>query len=166
MSDTSLLTTKNLPETTVVAVTRQVTISEISPTAEVCVPELYQAAKNANLSVIGPCTFIYDGCNSDGTTPIYLTIAIPVDAPPDTVITDAAIADIHICQLPPCQCVCIQHTGGIDNISDTYQKIFEQANSKNIKLHCEHTREVYHHWVDYDSTDNQTEIQVAIDPAA
>ena len=166
MSDNSNMITKDIPATTVIAITRQVTLPEISPTAEVCVPELYQVAKSAGLPITGPCTFIYDGSYNDDTTPIYLTIAIPVDADLNTQITESTLTGIHICKLPACKAACIEHTGGIENISDTYQKVFDQADQNNIQLHCEHTREVYHYWVDYDAQDNQTEIQIAIESAA
>ncbi|QDU32353.1 Bacterial transcription activator, effector binding domain [Poriferisphaera corsica] len=162
MSNTNAITTKQIPNMTAIAITRKVTIDQISTTAEACVPHLFQVAEAIHATVIGPCEFIYDGYLNDETSSTYLTMALPIQPGPTDGPIDGLSPEIHICQIPACSCATLQHLGSMEDICSTYKAISDHADKENLHLNKAHFREVYHNWVDYSSPNNITEIQVAI----
>ncbi|QQE13346.1 GyrI-like domain-containing protein [Planctomycetota bacterium] len=162
MQNQQMIANKQVPVITAIAITRKVSVDQISPTAEACVPYLYQTAESINAKITGACTFVYDGSLDEVNSQTYLTMALPVESGPTLGPIDGISPEIHICEIPECACVTLEHHGSMENICSTYQEISEQAQQCQMSLNQSHFREIYHNWIDYSSPQNLTEIQIAV----
>lgn len=116
---------------------------------------LYQAVTNAKLEPTGPMVFVYRDMSDDMEAPFELEIALPVAS------TAHYEGEATATTLDKLRYVETVHTGDLRQLGDTYQTFFAQLGSAGLAP-AKETREVYTHFVDSNSADNVTHIQVGI----
>ena len=137
--------------------TAETTLVELMQYVRVKPHELYCAAANAGLEVVGPQYWIYSGSNGNPGTRFTLQIGIPVhDA-------DGRVADFATVACPAIECAVMVHEGTWAELPATYGKLIAEVIASGRSLSGV-TREVYLH-IDFDNPANcRTEIQLGLLP--
>lgn len=149
-------TVKDVPATVFLASTARVTIPEIPALADRVIPGLFAAAGQAGLQIAGPTTFLYDGIDGTMTNPFELSVAVPLASAPG-----AAPAAYTILHAPAIRCIAVDYVGSLNDVSQAYQQLMDDAQRSGLTL-TTRCREIYKHWVSYDSPDNVTELQLEV----
>jgi len=137
--------------------TVETTLAEMGQFVRVKPHELYNAASNAGLEVVGPQYWIYNGADGSPRTPFTLQIGIPVHR------IDAKVNNFLIADCPAMECAVILHDGSWAELSKSYCKLVGEVLAAGRNLSGV-TREVYLH-IDFDNPLNcQTEIQLGLLP--
>ena len=135
----------------------ETTLAEMGQFVRVKPHELYKAASNAGLEVVGPQYWIYNGADGNPLTPFILQIGIPVHR------SDAQVNSFMITDCPAMECAVILHDGSWAELSKSYCKLVGEVLAAGRNLSGV-TREVYLH-IDFDNPSNcQTEIQLGLLP--
>lgn len=113
-----------------------------------------EAAK-IGLKEVGPLQFVYQGCDDNPETEFILEIAMVIEEekPYD--------GKYKFKNLEGFQYVSTMHKGDINKLGETYEKFMPEL-AKNGKQMTGHSREVYQKYIDEDSPENETEIQVGV----
>ncbi len=145
---------KSIPATTVIEAAAMLTIPEVPAYAEKIIPTLLAEAENRGMAVTGPCVFTYEGCDGSLDTVFSLRISLPVDA--------CRIQGGFDCVLIPAhECLSTQYRGPMRGIGPAWSAFTPQAMRQGLALQPV-GREVYVHWVDLDSQENLTELQIPL----
>lgn len=131
------------------------TMKDIHEVAVREIDQLCAEAKKLGLKQTGPLQFVYHGCDDKPDTNFTLEIALAVDQekPYD--------GKFKFKELETFNCVSTLHRGNINRIGETYEKFIPEV-FKSGKQITDQSREVYHKWVDSESPENVTEIQIGI----
>ena len=153
---------KDQPPAIFLAVRYYTTISEIPKIAgDLNVPaKVADAAERAGLEIVGPSTFIYFGAEESPNAHFDLLIAVPVNAyPPD--IPDG----FEVLGTSRFHCLSVEYVGSMPNIQTAYRALRNAIHEQKLTPTFE-AREIYKKWVDFDSEENITEIQIGIAQSA
>jgi hypothetical protein len=149
------LTVKTVPAFGFLHWTGKVTLPEIPKVAGPAIDEVIRAAGGAGRPVVGPCIFVYPEGVQDSTTPFTLQIGIEVIAPSQDLGT------LKVRRLDPFACGSLIYPGSMKGIHAGYAAADRQMQERRLTRAAEF-REVYLRWVEFDSPDNRTEIQLGI----
>jgi effector-binding domain-containing protein len=145
---------KNIPAAMVLESTATLTIPEIAAFAGKVIPMLMTEAESRGMAVIGPCIFTYDGCDGSPDKEFSLTVSFPVDA--------CRGQGAFICkEVPAHECLCTDYRGPINGIGPAWSAFTPLALQQGLALQPV-GREIYVEWIDQDSPDNLTELQIPI----
>ncbi len=145
---------KSIPAATVIEAAAMLTIPEIAAYAEKIIPSLLAEAENRGMAVTGPCMFTYEGCDGSLDTVFSLKISFPVDACQGQGAFDCALIPAH-------ECLSAAYRGPMTGIGPAWSAFTPLAMQKGLALQGV-GREVYVHWVDLDSQENLTELQIPL----
>jgi effector-binding domain-containing protein len=145
---------KKIPAAKVLESAATLTIPEIAAFAGKVIPMLLAEAESRDMAVIGPCIFTYDGCDGSPDKEFSLTVSFPVDA--------CRGQGAFICkEVPAHECLCTEYRGPINGIGPAWYAFTPLALQQGLALQPL-GREVYVEWIDQNSPDNLTELQIPI----
>lgn len=131
------------------------TLNDIQSYANAQIPGLMQSIGKEQSQVVGPMEFIYFGATNDMNNIFTLQIAMPV-AEKKTVA-----APYEIRETSPFVCESFIYEGSLVDIGPAYDNAFAQIGAKQL-IPTGEIREIYHHYKDYTSAENRTEIQIGV----
>ncbi len=146
---------KTVPPKLFLAFKRHLTLTDFPNVVSTLVPMLYQEAKTMGLALTGPVEFLYDGCDGNPTTPFDFHIALPIAEK----IGDPIQASYL--ETETFECLSGDYHGSMAGIYGAWGDLMQAASEANLSF-TEHGREIYHTWVDSDSDDNHTELQIGL----
>lgn len=133
----------------------QLTVPEIPDFAAREVDLLEQSIAAAGLTWAGDSTFFYNGMSADPTQPFTFTIAQPVqqagEVPPPYAIWHS----------PAVRVLEVDYHGSMKGIHDAWMELWETLAARGLQA-ADEAREVYKHWVDFDSSENVTALQIVL----
>ena len=159
MSSFDRFVVKQTPNYTVLCTKQQVTILQIPEVASNFMPKLSAFAIKNQIMISGPAIFFYEGECVDASTPVQLTLAIPVC---HTTTCDNLPPEFSLQTIKPIKVVSYEHSGAMKNIAQSYYKLKDQAEDAGFTLANNFSCEIYTHWAGLDSPDSRTEIQFKI----
>lgn len=112
-------------------------------------------AENLGLKEIAPMQFVYYGCDDKPDTKFTLEIALVVEE------EKPYSGKYKFKNLDGFKCVSTIHKGSLNKFGETYEKFMPEL-LKSGKQMTDQSREVYHKYVEQDSPDNVTEIQIGV----
>ncbi len=145
---------KSIPATTVIEAAAMLTIPEVPAYAEKIIPMLLAEAENRSMAVTGPCVFTYEGCDGSLDTVFSLKVSLPVDA-------CRGQGSFDCVRIPAHECLSTAYRGPMKGIGPAWSAFTPLAMQQGLALRPV-GREVYVHWVDVDSQDNLTELQILL----
>lgn len=116
---------------------------------------MYKVANDLGLQEIGPMQFLYYGCDDKPDTKFTLEIALIVEE------EKPYSGKYNFKNLDGFKCVSTIHQGSVNKLSETYGKFMPEL-FKSGKQMTDQSREVYHKYVDENSPENITEIQIGV----
>ena len=149
-----LIERKRIPSSTVIEAVTTLTISDVPAYAEKIIPMLLAEAESRGMAVTGPCVFSYEGCDGSLDREFTMKVCFPVDACRGQ--GAFACADV-----PAHECLSTTHRGAMNGIGPAWSAFTPLAMRQGLALQPV-GREVYVHWVDLDSQDNLTELQIPL----
>ena len=131
------------------------TLDEINRVAEREIGGMYAEAEKLGIKEVAPMQFVYHGMETDPAAKFTLEIAMVVneEKPYD--------GKYKFKDLEGFECVSEIHKGSILEMNKTYEMLVPQL-VKTGKQMGSQSREVYHKYIDQQSADNITEIQIGI----
>jgi hypothetical protein len=148
---------KEVPPTVfVVSSHDDVTIPEIPAIARSEVDQMLESLSEEGIVPAGLMNFIYHGADGSKTTRFRLDLAVPVAVRP------ASVPEPYELMLAPTfKCVATDFVGPMDDILRGYARLFAAMDKLGLGR-TEESREIYKHWVGYESDDNVTELQIGV----
>jgi len=119
------------------------------------IENLYAEAEKNGLKEIAPMQFVYYGCDDKPDTKFTLEIAIVVDE------EKPYSGKYKFKDLDGFKCVSTIHKGNVNDLDKTYQKFMPELFKSGKKM-TDESREVYHKYIQEDSPENITEIQIGV----
>lgn len=146
---------KNVNPTKVFFHSEVTTLKKIHDVAMREIENMYAEAAKIELKEASPMQFVYFGCDENPDTEFTLEIGMVVEEekPYD--------GKYKFKDLDGFKCVSTIHNGSINKIGETYEKFMPEV-AKNGKRMTNQSREVFHKYIDQDSPENITEIQVGV----
>lgn len=130
-------------------------IQDIPHFGEQKVPVLFAELERLQLTPLAPLTFIYQ-CGSDDSQDMQIWLVLAVAQATGEPQQGCCFIDF-----PAYEYVSLEHPGSMLEIRASWQKLVSQAQQQGLAL-TPYSREIYHHWVDFDSPDNRTELQLQL----
>ncbi len=134
----------------------ETTLLKISEVGNAIAPQIYAEVEKLGLEVGGPMEFIYFGMDDKPDTVFRLQIAVPINQVPAEYTGTFSFGETSDLSV-----VSSLHEGGMASIPQAYERIFSFIGEKNM-IPKDECREVYVNWVEQESPDNRTEVQVGI----
>jgi effector-binding domain-containing protein len=145
---------KNIPAAMVLESAATLTIPEIAAFAGKVIPMLLAEAESRGMAVTGPCIFTYDGCDGSTDKEFSLKVSFPVDA--------CRGQGAFICkEVPAHECLSTDYRGPINGIGPAWSAFTPLALQHGLALQPV-GREVYVEWIDQNSPENLTELQIPL----
>ena len=110
--------------------------------------------ESRGMAVTGPCVFTYEGCDGSLDTAFSLKVSFPVDA-------CRGQGAFECVEILGHQCLSTQYRGPMKGIGPAWSAFTPLAMQQGLALQPV-GREVYAHWVDLDSQENLTELQIPL----
>jgi effector-binding domain-containing protein len=111
--------------------------------------------RESEMQAVDVMQFLYDGCDESDETVFTLDIAIPVDGKKDIQ------APFIVKETPEFRCASIEYKGGMSGIGEGYMELKRQMSEAGLEPN-ELSREVYTYFMDGESPENITELQIGI----
>ncbi|MCG8307883.1 MAG: GyrI-like domain-containing protein [Cytophagales bacterium] len=119
------------------------------------IDNMYAEAEKIGLKETAPMQFVYYGCDDKPDTKFTLEIAMLIDG------EKPYEGKYKFKELEDFKCVSTIHKGSISDLGKTYEKFMPEL-FKSGKEMTGQSREVYHKYVQQDSPENVTEIQIGV----
>jgi effector-binding domain-containing protein len=148
---------KTIPSTRVLFRRDRLTIPRVPAHAGPAIDSLMAALRPADVQSAGPVIFVYYGIEADPKQEFDLEICVPL--PADAVIP--AAGPIGCKTLPAFECICADYAGSMHEIGDAWRQVADAWRASGRPASGE-SREVYKHWIGFDSPENVTELQKGI----
>ncbi len=146
---------KNVETTKVFYHSEVTTLNGIHDVAVREIDAMYKEAEKTGLKEIAPMQFVYYGLDDKPDTKFTLEIAIVVDE------EKPYAGKYKFKDLTGFKCVSTIHKGSINKLGKTYEKFMPELFKSGNKM-TDQSREVYHNYVEQDSPENITEIQIGV----
>ena len=140
----------------VVSAHDDVTIPEIPAIARNEADQMIAVLGEEGIVAAGLMNFIYRGADGTKTTRFRLELALPIAKRPASVPEP-----YELMQAPAFRCVATDYVGSMEDIQSGYALLFA-AMARHGLRRTEESREIYKHWVGYESDDNVTELQLGV----
>jgi effector-binding domain-containing protein len=150
-------TIREAPAATFLVSYHEVTIPQIPEVAGKTVMPMIGAVQAAGLEMAGPMQFFFLGMTDD-ETPFRLGIALPMK------VKGAIDGPYEWRDAPAFPCLSVDYIGSMKGIGPAWYELISGMQEEGFQCSGEQ-REVYKHWVDFDSPENVTELQAGIVPA-
>ena len=148
---------KEVPGKIYLSAKKNLTTPEIPEFAGEVMEKLFGEAEKIGVAITGPCEFIYLGCCGEPDSSFDLIIAIPIEekvGEPGT---------FQYYESPAYECVYKEYIGSMNGIGDAWGTFISEAEENKIVFHSENQgREIYKSWVEFESDENVTELQMKI----
>lgn len=133
-------------------------VSEIPHIGGSTLPKVESDIPKFGLTVAGPAVFFYFDFNPESREN-HLEVGFPVEGAVEAV---TGLPDnYHLRKAGPFKCLSWDYVGGMPGINDAWCYMFESSAPLGYALGTEQ-REVYKKWVEFDSPDNVTELQIQV----
>ncbi len=137
--------------------TAETTITDVGQFVRTTPLDVYRAAINAGMEVLGPQYWIYNGFDGNPNTRFILQIGVPVDS-----ITES-VAGYSVVAIPATECAIAVHEGAWNELAASYEKLIGEVLASGRSLGGI-AREAYLH-IDFNNPENcRTEIQLGLLP--
>jgi predicted transcriptional regulator YdeE len=147
--------TKQVPAKTFYCAEKTLTIPEIPQFAEQVLEPLYKKAAVLDLDIAGPPEFVYFNSSGDPKRPFHLVVGFPVaDRKPSK-------GEFFFFETQPFHCAAVDYKGPMQGIRDAWKELVQEVLDKGF-WPGNQGREVYKHWVSFESAENITELQMGI----
>ena len=146
---------KKIPSKTFYCAEKTLTIPEISQFADTVLEPMYKDAEKQGLEISGPPEFIYRNSTGEPGRPFHLLIGIPVAA------SKPASGDFFFLETRPFDCASAIYRGSMLNLGNAWKQLVQEVLEAGYLLGNQ-GREIYTHWVSFESEDNITELQVGV----
>jgi effector-binding domain-containing protein len=148
--------TKTIPTQKYFTYSCTTTLAKLNELAAVEVDQVYQESQNLGFELTGPVQFIYFDCSSDIHKPFTLFLALPIVKEKDLKSNKYSLKEFD-----EFKCVSHIHQGPLKDLYSVYGNLFENLYKSGAKPGNQ-IREVYKKFVEMDSPENITEIQIGI----
>lgn len=145
---------KSIPATTMLESVARLKLADICGHTAPIITELMAEAEARGMAVTGPCVFTYEGCDGKPDTEFTLKVAFPVDA-------RKGQGKYSCVDVPAHECLSTTYRGPMSGIGRAWSAFCSAALDQGIGLQAV-GREVYIHWVDMESEENLTELQIPL----
>ncbi len=115
------------------------------------VPQVCAKATELGLKTIAPETFIYH-FDEKG---FVLQAGVPIEA------LKGDPAPFKVVTTEPYKCLTCVYKGSMKTIAPAWDKLMHEVRAKGLTS-TKQSREIYHRWVEFDSAENETELQVGV----
>ena len=149
---------KEVPAMLFLVSTHEATIPEIAALGGEIPGMIYAAAEERSLAVGGPIQFLYDGADGSMEKIFTLRIAVPLLERPKS----EEAGPFVVYETPAFRCIATDYVGGMPGIQEGYKALMDAIKEQGLRSTWE-SREIYKHWVEYDSPENVTELQIGLD---
>ena len=146
---------KNVYPITVFFHKETTTLNKLHEVANREIPQLYEEIAKLGVKEIAPMQFRYIGCTPDLDKEFELEIGVIVDQ------VKEYNGKFDFKEWGPMKCVSHVFTGPVSKLGGEYEKIFPQI-FQSGKQPSDEVREVYTKFVDMESPENITEIQIGL----
>ena len=146
---------KTVKPSTVFYHSEETTLEKIKEVAEREICKLCAEAEKIGLKEIAPMQFVYHGCDDKPDTKFTLDIAIVVDG------EKPYTGKYKFKELEAFKCVSTIHKGNVDDLGQTYEQFMPELFKSGQQM-TDQSREVYHKYIEQDSQENVTEIQIGV----
>ncbi len=146
---------KNVNPITVFFHKETTTLKKINEVANREIPKLYEEIEKLGLKEIAPMQFRYLGCDANPDKEFELEIGVVVDRVKDY------DGKYDFKEWGPLKCVSHEFTGPISKLGEEYDRIFPQI-LQSGKRPTDEVREVYTKYIEIESPENITEIQIGV----
>ena len=154
MSNLSTPEKKVVPATLFLATTERTTIPQIPHVNGAMLERLHQTVHETGAHIVGDVTFYYHDM-TDMVSEFTLGVALPIA---ELVETAGTVFVREALEFP---CMAAEYTGGMPGIGEAWMSLLAEVQSAGLEPAGE-CREIYKIWVDFDSPDNITELQMGI----
>jgi len=148
---------KDDPAAIFLGIRHRTTIPQIAKIAGSGMWPLEQEVERIGAQMAGPSTFLYYGADGNPNTEFDLLLTVPIASKPEKVGEG-----FEIVAAPSFHCISVEYVGSMPNIHSGYGVLMEAIGSQGLRPTGE-SREIYKKWVDYDSNQNVTELQIGIE---
>ncbi len=145
---------KNIPAMTMLESSARIKLMDICAHSSAVIPALMAEAEARGMAITGPCVFTYEGCDGNADTEFTLKVGFPVDAAKG----QGAFSCVDV---PAHQCLSTVYRGPMSGIGPAWAAFTPAALERNVRPRA-FGREVYVHWVDTESRENLTELQIPL----
>jgi effector-binding domain-containing protein len=145
---------KTVPPLTLLSASRKLKKEEIPAFAGEAVQSLYAKLGELGVKPAGDLVFVYN-CTR-GADGIDCCIGIPIAE------SKFDAAPFQVVQLNDFRCESAIYQGSMRGIGPAWEKMYGSLKARGAQCGTE-SREVYIHWVDFDSAENRTELQVGVE---
>jgi len=136
----------------------ELTLPAIPTFAEQATTDLMRLADARRIPIIDAPVFVYTGVGAGANDTFRLRIALPIDPATDLSGVDERFALVNY---EAFKCAAFDFTGPMTHVGDAYPQAMNALKAAGHRP-VEQSREVYKHWIAYDSPQNVTEIQLGI----
>lgn len=152
-----VLAVKTIPPIRVLFRRARLTIPQVPAHAGLAIDSLMASLRQADVPPAGPVIFVYYGIEADPTQEFDLDICVPL--PAEAVISTAAPMGCKT--LPAFECIAGEYVGSMNGIGLAWRQVADAWRASGRQASGE-SREVYKHWIGFDSPENATELQKGI----
>lgn len=149
-----MVQTKHIPSQLCLAAKTRLSIPDIQDYAEETVGPLYEKAQSLGLEPQAPLEFIYHGIDDRPGTVFELVVALPVKE-------KRTSEGVEFIETRSGLVAYEDYKGSMQDIGKAWSQFVHRLRDENLNLSNE-CREVYKHWVDFNSDENITELQIGI----
>ena len=147
------------PAVQIVSVSRELMGDEVARIAGEILSTLYAAADRLGLSPSGPFTLIYQGFTSPDRA-FTVEFALPVAGEPKAASEPETGTAVRTTR--PFRCLSEVHYGPMTTILDTWQALNAEV-AKGGYVVTGESREIFTKFIDFESVENITEIQIGME---
>ena len=154
MSNLSTPEKKVVPATLFLATTERTTIDQIPHVNSPMIARLQATAHETGAHIVGDVCFYYNDM-TDPKSEFTLGVAFPIAA---MVETSGSVFVREALEFP---CLAADYTGDMPGIGAAWMSLLAQVKDAGMEPAAE-CREIYKIWVDFDSPENITELQMGV----
>lgn len=146
---------KEVPSKLYLAIKKNLTLPEMQAFAQDILPKLCSEIEILGLKITGALEFMYFGIDGNPETKFDLIIAFPINRRG----TESKLFEYY--ESEPFQCVHLDYKGSMKGIGEAWGAFVKTVVESGLPP-TDQCREVYKNWVDDDSNENVTELQMGI----
>ncbi len=148
------LSIKHIPETLFLITEQETLISDVTNIAPMITRGMDQLLEEKDIEPIGPYHFFYFDFSGDRERPFQFQVGLPVSY-------KMQVPEPYAYKLSYAHtCVSATYNGPVIGIKEAWAEIFGSATAQGYQP--VDGKEIYHHFVDFSSKENVTELQLAI----
>lgn len=146
---------KEVPSKLYLTTKKNLTLPELKPFVQDVLPKLCSEIELLGVKIAGPLEFMYFGIDGNPETKFDLIIAFPINRRE----TETKLFEYY--ESEPFQCAYLDYKGSMKDIGEAWGSFVKTVAESGLHP-AGQCREVYKNWVDDESNENVTELQLGI----